>query len=526
MKPDAEGVVLALRRRVAPYRALLLAFSGGLDSTVLLDALAALRDGDGAPSLTLRAVHVHHALSRYADSWAAHCAQECRQRDVAFSVAHVVIDGTPEGIEAAARDARYRALTAALAGDEVLLTAQHQDDQAETLLLALKRGSGPAGLAAMAADAPYQGRRLVRPLLDFSRRELEAYAQARGLHWIEDDSNSDPRFDRNFLRLHILPPLRQRWPHFADAVARSAQLCAEQEQLLDELLADTLADVIAPDGSLRLTALTTMSEHKRAAVLRRWLASRGLRMPARAQLARLWQEVALSRRDAVAQLLLDDWWVRRFRERLYLVPRLAPPIDPEAVFDWPLENERLRLPARLGALLRRPVNAAGAPLETPSTTATSGASDLGARQQGKASLAPEANIKANANGNIRANINANAADIGSAAAPVAVVRAPLSGERVSVRFGGVNGLLYIVGRHRGRTLKKIWQELSIPPWRRGSTPLLFYNDQLIAALGAFVTWEGRVRESHTQWQLFWQPGSDDAIAAAPNSGGQNGVLSN
>lgn len=480
MKPDAEGLVQALRRRVAarvaPYRALLLAFSGGLDSTVLLDALAALRDGDGlpggdgAPALTLRAVHVHHALSRHADEWAAHCAQACRQRDVAFSVAHVVIDGTPEGIEAAARDARYRALAAALAGDEVLLTAQHQDDQAETLLLALKRGSGPAGLAAMAADAPYQGHRLVRPLLDFSRAELEAYAQARGLRWIEDDSNSDPRFDRNFLRLRILPPLRQRWPHFANAVARSAQLCAEQEQLLDELLADTLADVIAPDGSLRLTTLTTMSEGKRAAVLRRWLASRGVRMPARAQLARLWQEVALSRRDAVAQLQLDDWLVRRFRDSLYVVPRLAPLIDPEAVFHWPLENERLMLPARLGTLLRRPVDA-------------------------------------------------------GSAAPVAVVRAPLSGERVSVRFGAVPGLLYIVGRRRGRTLKKIWQELDIPPWRRGSTPLLFFNDQLIAALGVFVTWEGKVHEPHTQWRLFWQPGSDDAMAAAPKGGGQGGVLS-
>ncbi|CAK8737632.1 tRNA(Ile)-lysidine synthase [Sodalis praecaptivus] len=361
MKPDAVGQALRRRvaARVAPYRALLLAFSGGLDSTVLLDALTALRDGDdaldGADAPALRAVHVHHGLSRHADRWAAHCAHECRRRDVAFSTAHVVLDGTPEGLEAAARSARYQALAATLGDGEVLLTAQHQDDQAETLLLALKRGSGPAGLAAMAADAPFRGRRLVRPLLECGRAELEAYARARGLRWIEDDSNSDLRFDRNFLRLRILPPLQQRWPQFAAAAARSAQLCAEQERLLDELLAETLEALTLPDGSLRLTALTAMSDIRRAAVLRRWLASRGVRMPSRQQLARLWQEVALSRRDAVAQMQLDDRQVRRFRDRLYVLPQLPALSDAVAIVPWPPQSERLRLPAGLGILHRRPV---------------------------------------------------------------------------------------------------------------------------------------------------------------------------
>lgn len=527
MKPDADEKVQALRRhvaaRVAPYRAMLLAFSGGLDSTVLLDALAALCNGagrpggDGAPRL--RAVHVHHALSRHADEWAAHCAQECRRHDVTFTTVHVVVDARSEGFEAAARGARYGVMAAALTQDEVLLTAQHQDDQAETLLLALKRGSGPAGLAAMAADAPYLGHRLVRPLLDFSRGELEAYAQARVLHWIEDDSNTDLRFDRNFLRLRILPPLRQRWPQFANAVARSAQLCAEQEHLLDELLAETLANVIAPDGSLRLTPLTTMSESKRAALLRRWLASIGVRMPTRAKLARLWQEVALSRRDSVAQLKLDGRLVRRFRDRLYVVPRLPPITDGATVFPWPRESQQFALPAGLGNLYRRPVVAGSAISGKPFIAAVKRGSGLKKRQDGSASCTADAAPATNA------NYSANAGHAGSTAAPLAVVRAPLSGEGVSVRFGPVHGLLYIVGRHRGRTLKKIWQELDIPPWRRSSTPLLFYNDQLITALGVFVTWEGAAREYHAQWQLFWRPDNNGAMAAAPKGGGQNGVLS-
>lgn len=521
MKPDAVGQVQALRRRVAarvaPYRALLLAFSGGLDSTVLLDALTALRDGDdaldGADAPALRAVHVHHGLSHHADRWAAHCAHECRRRDVAFSTAHVMLDGTPEGLEAAARSARYQALAATLGDDEVLLTAQHQDDQAETLLLALKRGSGPAGLAAMAADAPFRGRRLVRPLLECGRAELEAYARARGLRWIEDDSNSDLRFDRNFLRLRILPPLRQRWPQFAAAAARSAQLCAEQERLLDELLAETLEALTLPDGSLRLTALTAMSDIRRAAVLRRWLASRGVKMPSRQQLARLWQEVALSRRDAVAQMQLDDRQVRRFRDRLYVLPQLPALSDAVAIVPWPPQSERLKLPAGLGILHRRPVGFNGV------AQSIANAPPMPDNVPGRR-LDVDAAIDAAGGGVV------NTDGAASAALPEVVVRAPRPDERVSVRFGPVRGLLYITGRRRGRTLKKIWQELAIPPWRRGSTPLLFYNEQLIAALGVFVTWEGAARESEAQWHLFWRADSTDAKAVAPEDGGQDGVGAN
>ncbi|WP_268647783.1 tRNA lysidine(34) synthetase TilS, partial [Escherichia coli] len=159
---------------------------------------------------------------------------------VPLTVTHVQVDARQGGIEAAARAARYAAFSAALAEGEALLTAQHLDDQSETFLLALKRGSGPAGLSAMAARATLGEHLLLRPLLGCSRQTLESYAQRHALSWIDDDSNQDTRFDRNFLRLQVLPQLNQRWPHFASAVARSASLCAEQEQLLDELLAEPL----------------------------------------------------------------------------------------------------------------------------------------------------------------------------------------------------------------------------------------------------------------------------------------------
>lgn len=506
MKSDANQVQ-ALRCRVAthiaPYHSLLLAFSGGLDSTVLLDVLTALRDSNeimaGIDVPALRAVHVHHGLNSEADSWIRHCTHECSLRDVVLSSVHVVLNATtPEGIEAAARRKRYDALAATLADNEVLLTAQHQDDQAETLLLALKRGSGPAGLAGMAVNSPFRSSRLVRPLLECSRIELEAYARTRGLRWIDDSSNTDPRFDRNFLRLQILPLLRQRWPQFASATARSAQLCAAQEQLLDELLTETLNKLTQSDGSLLLTDLTKMSDIKRAAILRRWLASCSVKMPSRQQLTHLWKDVALSRRDAVAQIQIDNWLVRRFRDRLYVLSHLPKISDSKAIFLWPPESERLTLPAGIGTLLRSSVDINSMTHNQLPTLLNS---------KGKAlygSLAiPDANACIVANNNVaKEHITIIRNNTNSRTVLGAVVRAPLPYEHVSVRFGSVHGLLYIMGRRRGRTLKKIWQELNIPPWQRCNTPLLFYNDQLIAALGIFVTWEGATRKSEEQWQLF------------------------
>ena len=205
-----------LRTKIGGARKLCVAFSGGLDSSVLLAGLAELRDSR-LPDIELRALHIHHGLSQFADNWVAHCQLFCQQRNIPFTAVRVQVNRQNGGIEAAARAARYQAFAENLSENEVLLTAQHLNDQCETFFLALKRGSGPAGLSAMSADSWTPGYRLLRPLLDISREQLEEYATQHQLSWIEDDSNRDARFDRNFLRLDILPALYDRWPHFAAA---------------------------------------------------------------------------------------------------------------------------------------------------------------------------------------------------------------------------------------------------------------------------------------------------------------------
>ena len=228
--PDTQ-TPLRLPPLPQPGHPLLIGFSGGLDSTVLLQLLAS------DPSMHragLRALHVHHGLQAAADAWAEHCARQAAALGVALEVLRVDVprDGG-HGLEAAAREARYAALAAALAPGETLATAHHLDDQAETFLLRALRASGPEGLGAMRPWRRFAGGWHWRPLLALPRATLQAWAQAHALEWIEDPSNALPDPDRNFLRLQVLPMLQRRWPHAAAALARSAELSAQADALLD-----------------------------------------------------------------------------------------------------------------------------------------------------------------------------------------------------------------------------------------------------------------------------------------------------
>lgn len=330
----------------ASRRQFLLAFSGGLDSTVLLHRLVLWRQQQ--PDISLRAIHIHHGLSPNADAWVSHCQQLCDEWQVPLIVERVQLLDEGNGIEAQARKARYAAFGQALLPGEALLTAQHLDDQSETFLLALKRGSGPAGLASMPDALAFTGTQLLRPLLHEPRAALVNYAQRHNLRWIEDESNADERYDRNFLRLQVLPQLNARWPHFADAVGRSAALCGEQEQLLDELLADELAAATGGEGELSIAALAPFSAIKRAAILRRWLATHHAAMPAREMLVRIWQEVAQARDDATPCLRLGNQDVRRYRGALWLVK--AVPGLRDRVIDWSTPGSALTLPDEAGVL--------------------------------------------------------------------------------------------------------------------------------------------------------------------------------
>ncbi|EPA1256404.1 tRNA lysidine(34) synthetase TilS [Enterobacter bugandensis] len=340
----------AIAQAVSPYRQLLVGFSGGLDSTVLLHRLNLWRDRD--PGVQLRAIHIHHGLSRHAEDWVAHCEALCEAWAIPLIVERVTLADEGLGIEAQARKARYTAFAGVLLPGEALVTAQHLDDQCETFLLALKRGSGPAGLSAMPARSDFAGTQLLRPLLGETRASLEAWAREHQLSWIEDESNQDDSYDRNFLRLRVLPLLSERWPHFADATARSAMLCAEQESLLDELLSEELSDLISEDGALAIAPLEAISPARRAALLRRWLATHHAAMPSRAMLSRIWYEVAQAREDASPCVHLSGYEVRRYKGKLWWV-KYSPSLT-DVVLHWTSPEAPLILPRDAGSVSLMP----------------------------------------------------------------------------------------------------------------------------------------------------------------------------
>lgn len=311
--------------------ALVVALSGGADSVALLAAAAELCAAPLAalgPRLRLRAIYVDHGLTAAAPLAAAASAAAGRL-GVPLAVLTVKVEtGRGESVEAAARTARYAALAAALAPGECLLTAHHREDQAETLLLQLVRGAGLPGLASMPAAAPLGHAWLLRPLLDVPRAALRAYAASRGLPWHEDPMNTDPRFDRAYLRGTLWPLIEARWPAAATTIARSAGHLAAAQRLLDEASADYVKS-LERGPALSIHGLRQLSAERRAEVLRYWLRSRRLPVPPARRLALLAEEVFAARGDGAPQLAWPGVELRRFDGRLYAFAPLPPlPLAP------------------------------------------------------------------------------------------------------------------------------------------------------------------------------------------------------
>ncbi|MES2817850.1 MAG: tRNA lysidine(34) synthetase TilS [Pseudomonadota bacterium] len=296
------------------------AFSGGLDSTVLLHLLAGLARHQALPPLS--AVHVRHGLQAAAEAWPQHCQQVCHSLGIPLRVESVQV-APGASVERAARQARYAAFAALLGSGELLLTAQHRDDQAETLLFRLLRGAGVRGLAGMPAQRPLGRGTLVRPLLGLSRAELEAYARAQGLVWVEDPSNDDTRYSRNYLRRQVLPTLTARWPQAQASLARSAAQLGEAQGLLDELAMLDLAAARTSSvefpwlalPSLALAPLRALSPARQRNALRHWLVS--LTLLPDSEHWRGWENLRDAAQDATPVWRLERGELRRADGRLW-----------------------------------------------------------------------------------------------------------------------------------------------------------------------------------------------------------------
>jgi tRNA(Ile)-lysidine synthase len=427
-----------LRSLPPQHSGLCVAYSGGLDSTILLHALVRLSADD--PELRVRAVHVDHGLHANSAQWRQHCQREARALDIDCVTCVVQVDAESEtGLEAAARDMRYRALRALLHDGEVLLTAHHADDQVETLLLALVRGAGVRGLSAMPDIQRFDPGWLARPLLDHTREELEAWARAERLSWLEDPSNEDRSLDRNFLRHEVVAKLRTRWPAVAHSANRSAAHAREAAELLDDLAAiDSAGLRLGP--CLRVEGLRELEPARRRNVLRHWLRSRGAQAPSTRKLAAIDHDMLLAREDRVPCIEWEGVRLRRHRGLLYC-DSSDPPDLGGARIPWDA-RESLRLPGDLGRL--------------------------------RIERGPEGRLAASA----------------------------LS-HGVDVRFREGGESLRPAGDAHHRTLKKLLQSRGVLPWWRNCLPLLYTGEQLIAVGDLWIAEEFAARAGEPAVSVLW-----------------------
>ncbi|RUO26073.1 tRNA lysidine(34) synthetase TilS [Aliidiomarina minuta] len=332
-----------------PGQQLVVALGGGADSQSVLDLT--LRYREQHPELNYLAIHLDHFFHPDSPQWAEFLRDYCASQDMPAIVESLPVDLlNRHSKEAQGRSARYRRLAELTDDNAIILLGQHLSDQAETFLLQLKRGSGPKGLAAMAAQAPFTGqRRLCRPLLGHNKEQIIRYASTREVPWIEDDTNLDTSIDRNFLRHDVVPLLRQRWPQFEQVVARSAKLCAEQQELLDSLLQNDLKQR-ACGHCFQLTQWQSLSLPHRSALLRAWLQQCGASMPSQSVMQNLLQQTTAAE-DANIQVRWGQQQLRRYQNELYLLPLFA---DLKEYYQhWDGESE-LQLPDNLGSIVADP----------------------------------------------------------------------------------------------------------------------------------------------------------------------------
>ncbi|MBJ90504.1 MAG: tRNA lysidine(34) synthetase TilS [Woeseia sp.] len=412
----------------------LVAYSGGIDSTVLLHALA-----KGNHNIPILAIHIDHGLDPSSEAWAVHCKNFGSNLDIEVEVHKVSIPDNPEdGLEAAARRARYNALSTYVQDGDCVLSAHQENDQAETILMNLMRRSGLAGLAGIGARQTFGRGMLLRPLLGVRRDELEAYAAKHRLTWIEDPSNANNRFDRNFVRAKVLPILEGRWPAAAGSIRQSAEYAGEANELLKDL-ADIDIQTCGSEQKLWVGEMAKLSSSRQRNLLRHVIRLRGLpSLPAK-QLFQVVNEVINARNDKQPAVKWAGGIIRRYRGYIYI---LETEID-----EVPPPETMLQLggpPIMLGA--------------GRGTIVLSNSDELG--------LDPKI---------IRDGL---------------FVSYRKGGEKIRVEAGG-----------RRRELKKLFQEEGVFPWMRSIVPLLYTGDTLVAVGDLWVSSDYAVKGGvRIMWQ--------------------------
>lgn len=416
------------------------AYSGGMDSTALLSMLSQHRDKLKAE---LVAVHVNHQLSANADHWERHCRAFCQEREIRCEVVSInVRDGREGSLEAWARELRYAVLETFMQQDDILMTAHHRDDLAETVIQQLLRGGGPEGLSAMPESRRFGPGWLVRPLLAYDRQQIEDYVRSSQLAWVEDESNTDQGIDRNFIRNKVMPCVKERWPSAVDILWRVSRLQADAVEIQHEMAGQDLTRARGNSGAkLRLSAVAKLSWPRQRNLLRYWIRKNGQRVPAMSVIDKIINELMYARPDGTPCIRWADAQIRRYRDDIYIMPFSAfEPPAAGATYLWSLE---------------KPMVIPGGRLEAGLTTG----------------------------GGIRKDL--------------------LQDDTVEVRFRSGGESIRPAGRRETHELKKLFQEAAVPPWERDIIPLLYVGNELAAVAGHWIADKFCASGDVAGWEIFF-----------------------
>ncbi len=420
---DAEYLIQQLSQFALQHniKTWCLAYSGGVDSQVLLHLLSLTK-------LNVSAIYIDHGLQAQSVDWAEHCRQQCDQYDIAFQVIKVnALPTQGESPEAAARTVRYKALKQQIADDSCLLTAQHQDDQGETILIQLLRGGGAAGLAGMPDIAKFAKGWHARPLLNITRKSILTYASKHQLSWVEDPTNQHENFDRNYLRHSVLAKISQRWPAVNKTLQIFAHQQAENSQLLDALAEIDLRACLLNDNTLDICQLNKNNDARVRNTIRYWLKSMQLKMPSRSVLGQIVEQMLTVPASSTALVGWADIEIRCFRNKLYCLKKMNH--DASQVYKWPAKNSLF-----IKSIQKK----------------------LSINQ-----MQPEDEAKFSLNKSV------------------------LSLDLI-VRFRQGGEHLKPAGRNAHHDLKYLFQEAAVPPWLRDKTPLIYGDGELIAIAGYYI----------------------------------------
>ncbi len=414
----------------------LVAFSGGLDSYVLLHSFIAAKQT--FPQLQIHAIHMNHGLSKDADVWQQHCTQICENLSVPLIIKKIFLNKEDGGVEERARKARYSFFKEHIEKNDCLLLGHHQDDQAETLLLRLCRGAGIRGMSSIPKSRKFGEGYILRPLLGFSKKELDRYANDNNLSWIEDDSNDDQKFDRNYVRHSILPIIKERWPHFAQAFSRTIEHASEVNILLQELARIDLPKCISSKNSLSINDLSNLSFERQKNVVRFFITELGFKAPSTKHLELIFSMVINAKQDAMPVLKVANYNVRRFDGKLYFI-NYVDEIDLSFVTLKYNPSQDIELPNGVGVICANQLKGKGL------------------------NVAYSDNL---------------------------TIRFRNGGEKIQPNSSMCTS-----------PLKKLLNTWRVPPWERSNIPLIYKDEELIAVVGHCVSNTYRAKDEQFGWEL-------------------------